>query len=63
MNLVGVQVWSVLVCAFKEADVSSALNDGKVDSVSGVVWLVTWHNLVAPPVSIFPTLLSLPTPL
>ena len=43
MNLVGEVIWRVLVSAFKEADVSSALDDGKVDSVSGVVWLVTWH--------------------
>ena len=45
MNLVGVMVWRVLVSAFKEADVSSALNDGKVDAVSGIVWLVTWHGM------------------
>ena len=43
MHLVGEVIWRVLVSAFKEADVSSALDDGEVDSVSGVSLVVFWH--------------------
>ena len=43
MHLVGEVIWSVLVSSFKEADVSSALNDGEVDPVSGVSLVVFWH--------------------
>ena len=44
VDLVGAMVWSVLVRSDKEADVFSALDDGEVDAVSGVGWLVSRHK-------------------